>query len=253
MSFLRALWYYLWIAPHVLQVIIVVLMIRRRWLQQFPMFFLYTAFEVLQFAILFSISRTHVGFGSGYAHAYSVGLALSTAIRFGVIQELFRHFFRRYPALEGSGRLLVRGATVVLLVLAVGLAFAAPGKGADILLNTTYVLDRTVSVLQCGLLISLFMFSRYFVLSWSSRAFGIAWGLGMFAGVELAAAVIRLHLGGFGNSSVNLITMATYHACVLIWIFYLTVAEREPRGVLKAIPEHDLDIWNRELQHLIQQ
>jgi hypothetical protein len=245
--------YYLWVGPHLLLGAILFAMIRRSLHRQFPMFFLYTTFEILQFVVLFVISRTHVHFGEGYVRVYSVGLALSTAIRFGVIHELFNHFFRRYPALSGPGRYLFRAATVALLLVATGVAISTPGKSANFLLNATYALDRTVSVLQCGLLILLFLFSRQFALSWRSPAIGIALGLGVFACVELAASAIRLYLGVFGNRAVNLFTMATYHCCVLIWMFYLMRPERITSPVLTPLPEHnDLDIWNQELQRLLQ-
>jgi len=244
--------YYLWVGPHVLLGAILFAMIRRKVYPQFPMFFLYTAFEILQFAVLFTISRSHVHFGESYVRVYSVGLAVSTAIRFAVIHELFRHFFRSYPALDLPGRYLFRGLTVVLLLVATGVAVSAPGNSASFLLNITYALDRTASVMQCGLLISLFIFSRYFALSWRSNAFGIALGLGIFASVELATSAIWLHLGAFGNRAVNLLTMATYHCCVLIWMFYLMRPEREAQQAPKTLPKYDLDIWNQELQRLLQ-
>jgi len=253
MTPLHMLWYCLWVAPHIAQGIIVFAMLRRRLHRSFPMFFLYTLFEILQFGVLFAISRSHFHFGGGYVYVYSVGLALSTAIRFSVIYELFSHFFRRYPALDETGRLLFQGTTMVLLLVALGLSVSAPGNGADFLLKATYALDRTVSVLQCGLLISLFLFSRYFVLSWRSHAFGIALGLGIFAAVELATSAIWLHLGAFGNPAVNLATMAVYNCCVLIWMFYLLAPERVPRSPLKTLPEYDLEIWNHELRRLLQQ
>ena len=253
MTPLRLLWYCLWVSPHILQGILLFAFIRGRLRRSFPMFFLYTAFEIVQFIVLFAISQSHLHFGGSYVRAYSVGLALSTAIRFGVIHELFSHFFRRYPAIDGAGRLLLRGATMVLLVFAVGLAVSAPTSSGNFLLNGTYVLDRTASILQCGLLISLFVFSRYFALSWRSHAFGIALGLGVFASVELATSAIWLRLGVFGNPVVNLITMATYYCCVLIWVLYLMAPEWEPRAAVKKLPEYDLEIWNRELQRLTQQ
>jgi hypothetical protein len=253
MTPLRLLWYCLWVVPHILQGIILFSMVRRKLHRQFPMFFLYTGFEILQFGVLFTISLSHLQFGGGYVQVYSVGLALSTAIRFGVIHELFSQFFRRYPAMDGAGRLLFRGAIIVLLLVAVGLAVSAPGNGSDFLLNTTYALDRTVSILQCGLLISLFLFSKYFVLSWRSHAFGVALGLGILACVELAASAIRLQLGAFGNTVVNLLIMTTYNCCVLIWMFYLMAPERKPRSPSNALPEYDLEIWNQELQRLLQQ
>jgi len=248
------LYYYLWVAPHLVLGVVLFVMVRRGLHRQFPMFSLYATWEILQFVLLFTIHLSHVHFGEGYLRAYSVGLVLSTGIRFGVIHELFRHFFHRYPALSGPGRFLFRMVTVVLLLVAVGLAVASPSNGADFLLRTTYgFLDRTASILQCGLLIALFLFSRYFALPWRSIAFGIALGLGIFASVELATSAVWLHLGAFGNVFVNLLTMGTYHCSVLIWMFYLLAPEREPRYTLKTLPGHDLEIWNRELQRLLQQ
>jgi hypothetical protein len=251
MTPMRLLYYCLWVAPHIVQGVIVFLMFRRRLQRHFPMFLVYTEFEILQFVVLITISLSSFQFGAVYARVYSVGLALSTAIRFALIHELFRHFFRRYPMLEAPGRLLFRCVTIVLLLVAVGLAVSAPGNGATFLLNATYALDRTVSIMQCGLLISLFLFSRYFVLSWRSHAFGIALGLGIFACVELAASAIRLQVGTFGNTVVNLSVMATYNCCVLIWLFYLMAEDRESPRPRKTLRKRDLEIWNQELQHLL--
>jgi hypothetical protein len=252
MNFSQILGYYLWIAPKVLLIVLLCFMIRRGLQRQFPMFCSYAALQVVQSAILFLISRSHFGFGPEYHRAYSMTVAISAALRFAVIYELFRDFFRSYPLLIRPGRILLQGGTIVLLLAALGLAVLAPGNGVDLLLNATSVLDRTVSILQCGLLITLLLFSRYFSLSWRSPAMGIALGLGTFASVSLAASSIRLHLGVFGNRELNLFTMATYHLCVLIWMFYLLRPEQATSYVLNPLPKHDLDVWNNELQRLVQ-
>ncbi|HEV8047118.1 MAG TPA: hypothetical protein VGP35_05285 [Terriglobales bacterium] len=245
-------YYYLWVGPHLLLASILVAMFLRRLHRQFPMFFLYAAFEMLQCGVLLGISLSPIGFDPPYTTVYSIGLAISTVIRFAVISELYRHFFRRYPALNGPGRYLFCGSIVVLLVIAAIVGVSAPSTSSNFLFNATYALDRAVSVLQCGLLISLFAFSRYFALSWRSHAFGIALGLGIFASVELATSCVWLHLGYFGDRAVNLFTMATYHLCVLIWMFYLIRRERVMSYVLTPLPKNDLEIWNNELQRLVQ-
>jgi hypothetical protein len=258
---LHFLWYYLWVAPHILQGIILFAMVRRGLHRQFPMFFLYTGFEILQSGLLLAVSQLVSYFGPVYFQVYAVGLALSTAIRFGVIHELFSNFFQRYPALSGAGKLLFRGATMVLLLVAVGLSVSAPGNVPDHVLKeaayfslrtTTFAADRAVSILQCGLLISLFFFSRYFALSWRSPAFGIALGLGTFASAELATTALRLYVPAHDNVF-DLVAMGIYHLCVVVWVLYLVSAEREPQFTLKTLPKYDLEIWNRELQRLLQQ
>src|SRR5579872_4651332 len=125
---LRIIWYYFWVAPHILQTIILFAMVRRGLHRQFPMFFIYTGFEIVQSGLLMGVVHFVSYFGPVYFQVYAVGLAISTAIRFGVIHELFSSFFRRYPALGGIGKILFRMATVVLLAIAVGLAISAPGN-----------------------------------------------------------------------------------------------------------------------------
>src|SRR5271154_5346746 len=111
MSALRMLWYYLWIAPHVLDGLILFLLVRRGLQRQFPMFSLYIGFEIWQFGVLLTASRTSLHFGPAYFHLYSVGLVLSIAIRFAVIREVFGRLLAPYPALTGPGKSLLRGAT----------------------------------------------------------------------------------------------------------------------------------------------
>jgi hypothetical protein len=255
MPVLRSVWYYLWVAPHAFQVVILFLMIRRRWYRQFPMFLLYTVSEIAQFVILFRVSRIYLQFGSEYFRFYAAGLALSAAIRFCVIYELFLHFFHRYPSLSRPGALVLRVSIVAMLLVSLGLAVSAPGNRADFLLHSTYALSRTAGVLQAGLLISLFLFSRYFALFWRSQAFGIALGFGILATIDLATSALFLY-GLVSLTLLDFIRMGTYHCCVLIWLFYLATADKNDkersRGV-SVFPEHDLEVWNRELGNLLQQ
>ena len=163
--FLKILWYYLWIAPHVLLGIILFVMAHRRLQRSFPIFFLYTAAEVLQFAVLFGIFVSDHHFGGDYERLFSGGMAVSSALRFGVVYEVFSHLFADYPALTETGKMLFRGVTILLLLACVAVAVIMPGKSIDLLMLATNTLDRTVSLLQCGLLLSVFIFSRYFALS----------------------------------------------------------------------------------------
>jgi hypothetical protein len=255
MSALRLVWYYLWIAPHAFQVVILFLMMRCRSYRQFPMFLLYTAAEVVQFVVLFRVSRSSLQFGSEYFRFYAAGLALSTAVRFAVIYELFVHFFQRYPSLNRPGTVVLRISIITLLLVSLGLAVSAPGYRSEFLLHSTYALSRAASILQTGLLVSLFLFSRYFALSWRSQAFGIALGFGILATLELTISALALY-GLVSSTILDFARMGTYHGCVLIWLFYLATGDkndRERRRGAGVLPSHDLEVWNRELGNLLQQ
>ncbi len=241
--------YYLWIAPHVLQLVLLWFMVHRGWTREFPMFFGYTVVEVLQFVLLFSTAKLF-GFNALYLGVYSLGIALSAALRFGVVHEVLDHLFRNYPSLNNRGKRLFYWAGLVFLLIAVALVLGA-FRGSSPLLLKVRAFDRSVSVLQCGLILFLFLFSHYFKLSWRSQTFGVALGMGILASTELAISAARLYVGPSGNSFLNFLSMATYHLCVLIWLFYFIASERPPQYNSTGLPAHDLESWNEELQRLI--
>src|SRR5271166_2793047 len=144
----NALFYYLWIAPHVLLAVILVLIVHRKLHRQFPMFFLYTALEILQFGVLFRMWLSDPHFGGGYERLFSAGMTVSSALRFGVIYEVFGQLLADYPALKESGKTFFRGVTVLLLLTGVAVSFFIPGKSVDLLMFATNTLDRTVSLLH---------------------------------------------------------------------------------------------------------
>lgn len=253
---LRALWYYLWIAPHLLLGVVLLLMVHRGLHRRFPIFFAYAGFETLQFGVLFFVRQTHhAARQGGYLQFYAAGLALSTALRFGVIQEVFGQLFDGHSALAAPARTFGRYATLVLVGVAVVLAMVSPGAESDFTGHTLHSLDRAVSILQCGLLISLLVFSRYFALSTKRDAFGLALGLGILASVELATSAIRLY-GVASRTLSDLVTMGSYHVCVLIWLFYFWKSEKPkklgPPSASGMLPKDDLELWNRELERLLQ-
>jgi|SRR5215471_4547475 len=251
---LRPFFYYLWIAPHVLQMIVLLLVIRRKLYRQFPMFLLYTAFELFQFVVLFAAANGAGNFtDEQYRNMFSLGSAISTGLRFGVIYDICAHMLRDYPGLNDLGRSLFRWATVVLLLVATGAAAVTHGHGVFNPVILLSVLDRTASIMQCGLVLLLFLFSRYFVLSWRNCAFGLSLGFGIFASVELATSAIRSQIGSIRADYLDLVVMGAYHCCVLVWAFYLAMPERNTYDTPKKPPDDDLDVWNRELERLLQQ
>jgi hypothetical protein len=242
-------WDYLLITPRLLLVVALVALLRHRLYRQFPMFFAYVVSEIVQGAVIFPMIFSNFR-GDIYATAFYSGLMLSTALRFGIIHEIFAHMFRNYAVLHGLGKPLFRWVTVGLLL--VGLAVAAHQGGHDArpFTSLVHVLDLAASILQCGLLFGLFFFSSYLGLSWRSYLFGIALGLGAFASANLVAAAIRSQTGFLFNNSLNYFTMGTYQGCVLVWAFYLLAPERARQYTVKTLPENDLEVWNQELRRL---
>jgi len=106
----------LWIAHPVLELVLVAIMLRRGLHRTFPVFFAYTAFEVVDFLILFPIYRS--GGIMPYFYAYWLSAAISLAIGFKVIHEIFLDVLRPYPNLKDLGTLLFKWAALVMFLVA---------------------------------------------------------------------------------------------------------------------------------------
>jgi hypothetical protein len=246
------LWHYLWIAPHALQLIIAVIMLRRGLWREFPVFFAYTLFQIVEEGTLFVLDHKATVSGVEYWRDQWLFLAVEVPLRFATIFEIFSSVFRDYPGLKRLTSLVFRMATVVLLFAAIVVIAHAPDEGGPPILSRVHLLDLAVSMMQSGLLLLLIGFASCFGLSWRSPAYGFAFGLGVFATVMLATKAVRLWTGSLAGNVFDLVTMATYHGCAVIWLVY-SLAPQAARRKVKELPENTLEQWNAELQRLLLQ
>jgi len=239
--------YYLWIAPHVLLAAVPVLMFARRLHKNFPVFFVYAIYETFGFALRFFAYVSSPAPKTLYRQVFIATLVGSIALRFGVIQELFQAIFRDYPRLEMLAVASRRWLTGVLVLAGVWSALYFAGPRPDDLMSGIALFDRSVAIIQVGLLFFLFLFSRWFGLSWRSHVFGIALGFAIFATTELAAWAIRLaDLSESAKNWLDLLPTGSYHVSVLLWLGYLLAAEKPLPAMPSAAP--DLDQWRGELE-----
>jgi len=252
MSPLLLLRNYLWLAPAVLQIGVLGVMVRHRLHRRFPCFFLYTSECVFSVAAMFAMYSWRVP-GKLWGWTYLADMALNTALRFGVIYEIYAHVFDNYAALRQRGKPIFRGALLVLLAIALVAAGQSHQQRPDFAMYALHVLEQTASILQVGLLLVLFLSSAYIGLSWRNYVFGMALGLGIYASVKLGAAALQsFSLVASGNVYRNLVVVGSFHVAALVWLVYLLVPEPTLSPAV-GIPEHDLELWNKELQRLTRQ
>ena len=92
-------------------------------------------------------------------------------------------------------------------------------------------LQRSVRVVQCGLILFLLVFSRYLGTNWRQKSFGIALGFGAFASVELSLIAINASTGNVFNQVLSSwINTIAYNITIFIWVGYMLVKSpaREP-------------------------
>ena len=96
--------------------------------------------------------------------------------------------------------------------------------------GTIVVLDRSMELLICGLLLFMWAFARNLGLSWRHHVWGIVFGLAIYSSVGLAVAAIHATTGKLCPSWITPLPHFAYLAATLIWTGYLlrTEPERAP-------------------------
>lgn len=247
----KVLSFFLWIAPHVLLAGVAVIIWKRRFYREFPCFFAFVLCEIAEFIVLFGLRFVHSVSREQYSYVFSATLLLSIVLGFGVIDEVAKDLFSESPLLKGAARRLLQCVAALLLGMGVVLAVYAPGNTSVRWHAGVFVVNRGAAMIQCGLLLSLLLFSRFLGLSWRRSAFGITLGLGILASVDLAASALRAEFtSNAARELLNLLTTGTYLVCVSIWMRYLGAPDAVPAPPT-VVPHDEVEIWNRELQHLL--
>jgi len=238
---LRAIDYVLWCAAPILQFGVLIAMYRRGLHREYPYFFNYTILQVVSEPVLFLIERHSYAM---YYWGYYVSVALSALISFAVLQEIFRDAFRPYEALRDLGTILFRWSALLVLLIGVITAIAATQSSRfDTITNTIFQVQRSVRMMQCGLVFFLVLFSEYLGISRRHVLFGIALGFGLFASVNILYVTAVEH-----GSSVRIlrqINSTTYVVAVLTWLGYTALAPIRSSVALASDRSKD---WNSALE-----
>ena len=234
--------YGLWVGGWALSMAVVVTMVRRKLRQEFPFFFSYIALQAVSVPALFVLY--HRGVYANYFYAYWVSSALGIGLGLAVLYEIFQHAFRPYAALRGLGSMIFRWAALVLLLAAVVTTLSAPAEQST-LISAILSLERSIRMMQCGLLILMLFFSPQLGLSWRSHLFGIAAGFGAYAAVSLTLVSLKAQLGIPGDAAYSLINSGAYAFAAVTWLGYLLAPE--PARLAVRV-QHVPDQWDFALQ-----
>src|SRR5215467_7527237 len=157
---LRLLDYALWVTSPVLQTAVVVLLMRRGLHREYPFFFNYTILSIVSEPILFFVHE-YASY-TAYYYAYWINTGLSVLVSFAVLQEIFKDAFRPYEALRDLGVILFRWSALVVFLVGVMWAINAAHKPENGVMQDAFLLaERSLRLMQCGLVFFLLLFSEY--------------------------------------------------------------------------------------------
>src|SRR5208283_5116325 len=237
------LWHYLWVAPNLLLLLLALRMWRRHLHKQHPVFVIFAAVTAVEQLTLYAADVIPSVQPTTWWYLFWTGLLAEALIKFAVIGEIFGALFGLYPSVARLGKLLISGVGVALVLLATVAAAYTPKNNTHWIISGAPLLEQTIYMIECGLIVFLFVFAAYFKLRWSRPSFGIALGLGISACVHLATWALMANPKFSDRYHVPLVflNMFTYNICVLIWYYYLLYTPKKrskPRGPLP--PEHQL-------------
>lgn len=205
-----------------MQFLILVAMWRRGLLREFPVFFAYTFFSFVSTVLLYCFSR---GSYMAYFRAYWTTSGIGLLFGLGVIYEAFIYSFRPYETLLDFGRVLFRWAAMVVVLVGAITAVGSNAAGMNLLLQSILTLERSVRIMQCGLVLLLLFFAPHLGLSWRSRIFGISLGFGVFAAVSLIGYTLRAEYGMAVSAGVGIAMQVSFLCAVAIWAAYMMAPE----------------------------
>lgn len=213
----RILYNLLWVMHPIFQTAIAAVMVRRGQYRQFKYFFAYIVAQILTFAVVFPASFYSY---STFFYASWLSTAISVALGFQVIHEAFLDVFRPFHTLRDLGTVLFKWAGLVMLLVAGVVSVSTGSTNTLPWMQAITTAQRCVRIIQVGMVLFLLFFARYLGVTRRQHSFGIAFGFGAFAFVELilVASWTGDHMS---NPMLNLLNAGAYNGALLVWFGYM--------------------------------
>ena len=238
---MRTLFMSVWIGGNVLLTLTAVVALWRKVAKSQPAFFAYLAY-LAGFVWLNMVLYYRFGM-NGYIYGYWISTVGYTVLAFAVLREIFVQIFRPYESLREFGNILFRWAAVVLVLIGIVMTLSSNPGSESFSLYFLTTLERSMGLMQCGLLIFMLLFAGQLGLTFRHRLFGIAIGFGVIASCELMFTTLQAH-GIVSLVTLNMAKMSSEIVGYIVWTSYMFLAEPERRH--SASLAHAAN-WNNEL------
>jgi hypothetical protein len=245
------LWHYGFLAPNILTLILAGVIWRHGLQRQYPVFFWYLLFASVKEFTLYALDLAPSVSYTTWWYAFWAGTIMEGIFKFVVVAELLHHLLNPWPSIAKLGRNLVSGAGVLLVLLsAVAAAFAAPDN-TPLCVGGAHILSQALYLTEAGVIVSIFVFAGCFKIPWDrttrgiALAFGIVWCAHLAVWALIAGGVVR------NRGWEDLANMGTYHFGILVWFYFILVPERVPSKSAVIFPDHNLEVWNQEVERLL--
>jgi hypothetical protein len=226
------------------QLCIVRVILNRGRYSEFSIFAAYNVLGVL--LALIGLFGSRLQGCNQYFYIWWVSGVLYVGLEFGLLYEIFVNALKPYSALIDLGKMLFAWASVFLLIAATLTAFASSGSGANKITAAMTVVERTMRLIECGLLLLFFLFEKRLHLSWKNANIGIAIGLGVSGALDLAVSYLSSHYP-WRIEELGLINSLAYVSILLFWTYCLSAQKKNNVSVLESPNRLIFQRWNEAL------
>ena len=222
------------------QALVIYIMWRQKLRSEFPAFFKYLISNAVVMIMVFIFCYIR---SPQYPYFYWVGSFITTVLSFWVLYEVFVSVLKPYSAVIDLARMLFIWAGLFLLLVATITGLVTSGGQSDKFGAAMYLLDHSLLLMECGLLLLLLVFEKRLGLSWRSHGMCIALGLGASAAVNLSVSYILPRFPTW-VAQLDLLNGYFYLAAVTTWAIFLRLPEPSKRNVLDSTARLLFQRWN---------
>lgn len=236
----------LWLVPLILQTSIAGVMLRRKLVSTFPLFFAYTAVVVSRDLILLFIRYST----NPYSLIYWTGEGLAVILSVGAILEILKDLV---PPFRCSQQLLTFVRTCVLLSILAALFILTVSdarSAVDRLLESIILMERAARFFQVSVLLIIAALMSRLGLASSRYSLGIIAGFGIYSAVDLLALEFRGHLQFLSHAAFVFVRPAAYNFGAFIWAACFFRSSSAPEV---EAPSTSLVEWNEAVADYVNQ
>lgn len=235
-----------WLVPvsvFFLEAAVLVFLIRRKRRSDAPVFFNYIIFNMFQAVVLAIAQR---GSAQQYFYVYWATTAVVMMFNFLVLYEIFVNALKPYSAVIDLAKMLAGWAAAFLLITGVLTAFAAGGSHATKVCAAISLIERSIQLMQCGVLLLMGLFGSRLGLSWRAQGMSVALGLGVTSAVGMVESYLQAQLTQFATA-LNMMDGLLWMSVVALWAYTAAKPEAARASAQSSPTRLILQRWNEAL------
>lgn len=234
----------LWIAGIALESVILFRFLKNRLYAHYPFFFAYLVVVCSWEVALWPIYRFHY---ASYSQFFWVDQFLNLLAGFGVLFEIVRKSFQRFPGARTFATTLVAAMLAILCGYFVFRLLPSSLSAYEGFSD----LERDFRAIQALTLCGVLVVISYYRIDVGRNLFGIIAGLGLYVGSTILSHELKSYVGPAFNAAWGVIQPNAYLLSLIIWVF--TLWSYAPAAAPEMQQEIDggYEAFARQTQHTL--